>query len=201
MSRSTRLIAGFFVTMAVIVGSACGASTPATLKAGSTTIAERSNDVPGGDASTTTAATDEKPSTSKPSTKLSKGGSFCDMAKGYEDVVSNNLFDFEDPSAMPDPDEIMNNLVDGMDEVFGYMKDMAKQAPAEIRADLTLMLDSADDYMDVLRSAKSLDDPELEKASELMETPKLQAAADRLEAYMKDVCGVDLEESFMGSGS
>lgn len=203
MSRPTRVIAGLFVTMAVTVGSACGASTPAAVKKGATTVPEKSATTKRTPATT---LADEKPKTTarpttKPSTKPAARGSFCDMAAGYNEALSESLFDFDDPENMPDPDQIMAEMIKGMDEIFDYLKDMAKVAPSGVRADLELLLDVSDDYMAVLRDAKSLDDPALEKAGELMETPKIKAASDRFEAYVKDDCGVDFDDAFIAGSS
>lgn len=75
------------------------------------------------------------------------------------------------------------------EEAIAMLEDLAKDAPGEIRADV-------ESFASVGRALASLDEEDEEAVEAFVEKypgDELDAAADRLNAFVKDTCGLDLE--------
>lgn len=195
MSRTTQLIAGSLLALVVMVGSSCSASTEKSVETTTTVKKDASKTR---NQSTTTAKdvpVDEKKDKPK-KTPTVVSGSFCEMAEGYGDVMSEALTGAFSLGEEPDEAQMFEAFQTSMVAAFDYLKDMAKVAPAELKADMKLLIDASDDYMDAVKSSTSMDDPAMQQAEELMDAPELDAASDRMDEYMKTTCGVDLDAVF-----
>lgn len=208
MSRTARLITGSLLALVVMVGSSCTTSTEKSSE--TTTTAEKASATTSGQPATTAKDKPAKKKKDEPAKKKKDepkkaptgvSGSFCDMAKGYEDVITENMFGGLSLEDELDEAEVFENFKSGMNEVFDYLKDMAKVAPGELKADMKLMIDASDEYMDAINSATSMDDEKLKDLDKTMDSPELTAASDRMEKYWEDRCGVEPMGSTFPDGS
>jgi len=177
--RRFRFIA---VLMALaLVASACGGG---------------DDDSSGGDATTTTAATpggggdvaaDTTTTTQAEPVSGDSGSTWCDRIREFEDPDDSPI-DFNFFGLTP---EQLEAQFETNVEVY---EDWARTAPSEIEDDVNVFLDA---FRLLVDRAEALDwsllaladDPEFITA---FDNPAFEAAADNIDAYNRDVCGVDV---------
>lgn len=116
----------------------------------------------------------------------SSGGSvenFCDLAIELE---ANDPFG-DDVGF----DSFNADFFDRIDDVFGRI---SSAAPSAIKADTETMRSGFRDFADLLDEYDyNLFDPELGTAIEGLDTVELDAASERVNTYVEDECGIDLD--------
>lgn len=103
--------------------------------------------------------------------------------------------DFEENDPFGDDvgfDAFNSEFFDRIDDIFGRVVDAA---PAEIRDDAITMRDGFRQFGDTFEEYDyDLFDPELATALESFDTAEIEAATERVERYLTDVCGIDLDD-------
>lgn len=148
--------------------AAAGEGASATEGEGGSTATE------GGGASSTSAA---------PSFTGEGSEAFCTMSAEFD--LENAFTDAETPE----------QLETSFEQVVSALDQMADEAPAEIRDDVTAVSEAWQGLREPLEEAGwnlSQVDPEVFNTPD---AEQLEASADRLDAYMSDVCGIEPAES------
>ena len=123
---------------------------------------------------------------------------YCDAIRSFQALEE----DFSNPDIPADAS--FEDQMKAMRETFEPLKkrigEMRDAAPSEIRDDVGELADAAEELLDVFLSADSLEDltdPELaERMTKLQRDA--EAARDRVAAYTKKECGIDLTEDAGG---
>lgn len=124
----------------------------------------------------------------------SGGGSaadFCGVARAFDE--SNDVFDTVEESST-------NDLRDGMRQARAAIDQLAKAAPSEIRDDVNLLKGAFGSLIELLEEndydffATVMDPANADKLAAL-DSEEFNQAADRVNAYVKDRCGIDLDSS------
>lgn len=111
------------------------------------------------------------------------GGDYCDLAKSLdeENPFEGETPDFSNPSAF---EKALATF-----QTKG--RAVLKSAPAEIKADLELLLSATAEIGDALKAA-DYDFAKMDPATfAKFQDPKYQEASDRVEEYNKRVCGIE----------
>lgn len=132
----------------------------------------------------------------------SAGGDFCDRARLLDAQMSSLENEFEG-------DDIPSSEV--FDEAADALGDLADGAPSEIKGDLETLADGVREIAEIfgdidLSDPEALSDPEnaeqLQAMGERME--ELDAtvgdASDRVEAYLADECGIEIDDDGTSEG-
>ena len=173
--RFTRLAAASLLTIALAAG--CGNS-----KAGTSTAAAPTESTSGKSATTDLG---------------SGGGDFCEFARkqaksflGEDDTaLKDAIAQIFDPSKAAQGKAALKVYVQ---TARAQNADFIAKAPAELKKDLTVIKAASDKLFDAMAKA----DYDITKidtgAFSAADTPELKASAERLSAYLKRTCGMDL---------
>jgi hypothetical protein len=155
-----------------------GATTPASSAATTATSKATSNGTNGTNGSTTT-----------PSFKGDSNNAFCSFAK---DMQSSDVGDLNSD----DPATLKANLT----KLRNTMQQAVAKAPSDIKADVATLADVFSKYNDLLAkydydgqklSAAAQKDPTiLKQATDLITNGNFEQAANRVETYAEQVCGI-----------
>jgi hypothetical protein len=109
------------------------------------------------------------------------GGNFCDMVGSINDAGdANEEIDFFDPSAVEE----------AFKEFAAQIEAAKRAAPGEIKADVELLADGMQDFLEILDEADydftALIALEGDPRMEAVDSPQYEAAQDRVDAY----CGI-----------
>jgi hypothetical protein len=105
---------------------------------------------------------------------------FCELARELDD---------QDPFEQGDLDlaEAFRDAVTSVDEIIGV-------APAEIRSEFETLREGLQEVASAIEDADGnlfAVDPE---RLESLEDPRYERAADRIDAYLRDVCGIEIDD-------
>jgi len=166
--RRVRIVAAAAAVMAATASMAgCGGGSAKPAATATTVAAE------GATLTTMAGATTASTFTGKGSAE------FCGLAKTYQDRITGLATRLSDPT----------QLKPFLDELSKAVKQAVDVAPAEIKADVKVLADAATSYVDAFAKA-GYDYTKLSPdAPQKLATPEVQAAAARLSAYSKNVCG------------
>lgn len=120
--------------------------------------------------------------------------SFCDTVEDFKSASdeSDSIFTGTELPDAGDVEEIMTNAGDAVEE-------MMDNAPAEIADDVEMMGDATKRMIDAFEAADwdlmaVATDEDFAAIAEELDSEELTAASDRISAYVKDECGIDLDE-------
>ena len=113
---------------------------------------------------------------------------FCGMIQDYKDKADS----FDSAFDSTDPKDIENAFT----TMQGVLHDLDDAAPAEVKEDLGVMVESVDRMIEIFDKydwdfTKLATAPEFAELSAELEGQAMSDASDRLDAYSKDTCGID----------
>jgi hypothetical protein len=124
--------------------------------------------------------------------EAASGGDFCAVVAEFKANVDagDAVFDADEPTS------------EQLEQVFGSMAEsvdaMVDAAPDEIRDDAEFVGETMSKFLSVFSDAdydvmKIAEDPDFPALSDAMESDEMNAAQDRISAYTKEECGIDLD--------
>lgn len=192
---SPRLLAALLAAFALVV-AACGSDelegeTESSIETGDDTTDDTASgdagdasddELPtddGGDAATSGLAEDDAGDEATSDVIGSAGSTdFCGLYIQNQDLVTE--FDFFDPV----------QVEQWLGTAVGLLDDAIDRAPSEIKGDLEIVRGDFDSLAEVLE-ANDYDFFAASEQLDALETPEVDAASDRIDAYVESVCGVD----------
>lgn len=124
-------------------------------------------------------------------------GDFCAKAKSFTELSDTTGSLFENGAA--DSAEIKETWT----EVTERLDEFEKAAPDEVRGDIATVTGAIDGFSALLEDAdynlttvitKAASDPSILEQFESLDDAEVEAAADRVETYVKAECGIDLDD-------
>ena len=123
---------------------------------------------------------------------------FCDLFVQF-DGLDDEAFWGDDPDMSPE--ESAAATAEGFQFMQALFTRAVQLAPNEVRPDMALFAEAMGEYNSLLAeydydfmalAMASMDDPELEERFAVLDSAELDAASERIEAYVLDECGIDL---------
>lgn len=181
--RSPKALPAAIVAFALVLGlAACGGSSSPSSEKSTTTKASSG----GSDEATTTKATDSgSDSGDDPSTTVvaTGGGKFCD-----------NLAAYINDSSMTDITSA-EGYKQAIEDAAAKGKELLSQAPDELSDSVQTLLAAQDQVLAALEKV----DFDVTKLSpedmSAVESPEVEAAGKKLDAYVTDTCGIDIPKT------
>lgn len=127
--------------------------------------------------------------------ETSDGGDFCALAENFSEFDDSAEEIFTGGGA--DADELKKAWT----EITANFDDFREAAPGEIKDDVATVTDVVDDFTAILEEAdysittlitQAATDPSIQERLEAFDGDDIEAASDRVEKYVSDECGVDL---------
>ncbi|MEM9132929.1 MAG: hypothetical protein AAF962_18705 [Actinomycetota bacterium] len=116
---------------------------------------------------------------------------FCDAARELSglDPTADVDFNAEDPGAA---------MAAAFGEFSNGLSTLEESAPSEIEGDLQLLISGVDTLSEALEAADGdlialATDPEMAEQLEALDGPEFEAAANNVETYVRDECGVEFD--------
>lgn len=166
----------------VVAGAACGDDKKSSSSKKSTEKSEKSTE----EASSPKEKEGESP---KSDDKFSgKGsGNYCKLAKQMEEVGSQEAVTPE-------------NVLEQIDKVDEVLDAAMKVVPDEIKTDFSYLADATRTFAKVMKDAGGDFSKLTASDAASFTSPEFEAAADRIDKYNKEVCGLIPSESLPDSG-
>lgn len=193
MTSASRTILSATMLAAALLVTSCGSATISasdpTVVAGSSTTADGTDD--GSSTSTsgprdvTTTPETTRPDTTRPDTA---GNDFCTAITDVEELFQPDMtgIDLTDP----DPEKVMAQMRELMQRASDQFDAITATAPAEIRDDFELIAGYFSDSIAQMQEADSLEDWDTLFSGLEDDTTKLSEAAQNIEDYLMEHCGV-----------
>jgi hypothetical protein len=177
MTPLRKILTSFVLVGTLTVsGVACSKSTDSA-KTSDTGTADTSTSDTGKTSDTGASDPGETPTTA--STPSGSTSDWCKQARQYdeESKAEDESIDFNDSDAM----------ISAFEEVSDELDDIAKGAPKEIRSDLQLLADTNREMAAAMRSGG------WEELNAMEGDDALAAAGERIDIYLRDVCGIEVD--------
>jgi hypothetical protein len=124
---------------------------------------------------------------------------FCKFAREFDeqgDAIGDELSSFD--SSGDDLRKAFESFDDSIDQ-------LVRLAPSEIKGDVETVAAAFGEFIDVLADydysiMAAATDPEAAERLEVLDSAEVQAANERISAYLEDVCGIE-QDDFDGTGS
>lgn len=111
-------------------------------------------------------------------------GDFCSIAMQME--LADPLQDLD----FSDPEEFFTSAAD-------LWSDIADVVPPELQGDAAIIQANLDDFLETGRQFDfDITDPEFGAAMEQLDSAEMDAASERFDTYLSDVCGIDTGSDF-----
>lgn len=201
-----RGIAAALVAVTIMLGASCSTSTgsgeQAKTDGSPTTVADSGGNSDdgsnggdtadigddGGDGGESSPDTTEK----KSGGGSDSGSSFCQFANDVDDLDTGA--DIDTDLMMNDPEAAFQQMKDAMQESRDALDELFDRAPGEIKADVAIIKDAMEQYVDLILDAESFEDlASFDDTDMQMMTDEFTAAADRVTKYLEDKCGIDTD--------
>jgi hypothetical protein len=183
MSRTTTSLATTAAALALVLGlAACGNSSGSDAENGKekATTTTQASGTKGTDKTTTTETDDGDASTTVVATG---GGKFCDELADFINDQSSSDVDVTDPEAYRK----------AIEDSTKKGEELLAKAPDELDDAVETVLDAQDQFIAELKKV-GYDYTKLgPDALGAMGTPEVTAAGEKLDAYVTDTCGIDLQ--------
>lgn len=120
---------------------------------------------------------------------------FCGLAENFSDFEESTQEVFGDGGAEPE------KLEEAWTRISENFANFREAAPAEVKDDVTTVTDTLDDFTAILEDVdyditalitRAATDPSITERLEAFEGEEVEAASDRVEAFVSEECGVDL---------
>jgi len=183
MPRTTTSIAMTAAAFALVLGlAACGSSSGSDSEK-KTTTTEATGTKGTDDAETTTTEADDGGDDPTTTVVATGGGEFCDDLADFINDSSESDIDVTDPEAYKK----------AIEESTEKGKELLSKAPGELDDSVETILDAQDQLIAELEKV-NYDFMKLPPdALNSMGTPEVEAAGKKLDAYVTDTCGIELE--------
>ena len=184
MSRLHRSLAVPLFAASLLLVGACSSSTSSGAK---TTAKTGAND---------TTPTTVKPSQSvKPGGKVHLSGSFCDKVKELQTAGVAN----QSGPQSTDPKAMLKYLQDTFKTGYDAIKQIKGSAPSELKPDMDYLVNAYTEANTQIQALTTYDAASMTKITGLFSSPEAKIHSDKLDAYAKNKCGIDLNGGSSGS--